>query len=1127
MLARSIEELQRYLRRLCDEGTPPEDGVLLNRFVATNDREAFELLIARHGPMVLGTARRLVDRTHDAEDVFQAVFLSLARLARTIRHGCTLPAWLHQATCRTAAKVRRKRVAGSNEPPSEPSEHVAPEARLAWQEVRQALDEELQRLPERWRSPLLLCYLSGLTRDEAAKQLGWSLGTLKRRLEEGRHALRTRLDRRGISSVGLALTVLAPEALQAEVGQALLESTLILVFSTGAVVPATISVLVLGSATAMKGLAMKSIFVLLATAVAIALGVGIDLGMAEADPPKQQVEGKKEPVNPAPKGTVAIEDDPLPAGSLLRFGTARFRHERSIVSMAVSADGKTAFVLDGLPLQGTRAFDLATGRARFTVAGEEAEEGQAIAVSPDGGTFVTKRERHLYVFDARTGNRLRAIDLPESIARGGGEPLAFTPDGKAVAATSTGKEVHLIDIESGATIRDFTIENPESNLADSFRQVGGLAFSPDGKLMATGGLDNDKGDYFARLWDVETGKELRRFMHGRSDGIRSLAFSPDAAMLATRAEDGRLRLFDMKTGKQRHILPKDGGGWKPGTVAFAPDGKTVAAGGDSIRFYDVSTGEEKRRIDRGQASSLHFTDEGKVLVAAIDEAIYRWDAATGKPLTPEGGDSAVEHIVVTPDGSRVVTRDRAGDGHIWDGTNGRHLRRFAAEWHRSVAMSPDGRLLAWPVTDPSVEFADPQNPRQIHKGSRIRLYDLAADKVVDRFPGFKGITRDLAFTDDGKRLVTVDERSDSVQIWDVESAKEERSFQTVPDALKKKAYYVRRVQLSSNGRTVALTYHQAEGEGRFGALAHLPQLVRLWDVATGKELPPLNGGDPIDRAFSPDNRFVVTRSGNFVCDIATGGPVVALPYMGIQAAAFSRDGRHLAMAVRPAGVIQVWEVATWTKRNEFKGDPDYQLRTLTFGPEGRLFCGNGDSTVLAWDTRPPRVTDSVSLADAWNALATREAGVSFQFEGRFLAAPAEAVKLFAKKIHPPEALDPERTGRLLADLGSDAFAVREAASKSLLGLDEQAIPYLEEALRNGDAAELRARARKILEQKRKAAITPDQLRQVRAVMLLELIGDGDSKQLLKKWAGGPAGARLTAEASAALKWLEVVSKAKR
>src|SRR3979411_2248968 len=134
MAVRPVEALQRYLRRLCDEAVPSEDAVLLNRFVAANDREAFELLIARHGPMVLGTALRLVDNTHDAEDVFQAVFLSLARLAKSIRQGRALPAWLHRTTCRVAARLRANRLVPSASLPQR-YESGDPGADLVWREV--------------------------------------------------------------------------------------------------------------------------------------------------------------------------------------------------------------------------------------------------------------------------------------------------------------------------------------------------------------------------------------------------------------------------------------------------------------------------------------------------------------------------------------------------------------------------------------------------------------------------------------------------------------------------------------------------------------------------------------------------------------------------------------------------------------------------------------------------------------------------------------------------------------------------------------------------------------------------------------------------------------------------------
>jgi RNA polymerase sigma factor (sigma-70 family) len=1123
MSVRTIEMLQRYLRRLCAEAVPPEDAVLLQRFVTANDRDAFELLIARYGPMVLGTARRLVGNTHDAEDVFQAVFLSLARLAKSIRRGRALPAWLHKTTCRVAAKLRANRWLPAA-PPPERYEPCDPATGLVWREVCAALDEELQRLPEPLRSPLVLCYLSGLTRDEAAKQLGWPLGTLKRRLEEGRNALRVRLARRGITSLGLALTVLTPEALQAAVLTALRDSTLRLIFSKGAVVSVTISALVLNSAGTMKGLAMKSILGLLA---AIALGVGIYAGTGQADPPKK-AEGKQGEVKPAQEEILVQRDDPLPASSMLRFGTSRFRHGIEVSTMAVSADGRLAVAVNGNYSPGaTRLFDLVSGCALYTLGGRDGSSIEAAAISPDGRTIVTKQDFSLRVRDAATGKELRKIELQRANEYIRNEWVAFTPDGKALAVTSQGSVIHLIDFESGRTIRDFSNDNSEHR---GWESVLGITFSADGKLIASGGFTTDQGTYFARLWEVATGKELRRFMHSKqSHGIPSLAFSPDAKTLATRSHDGRLRLFDVDTGKQRHTFPKDGGGRKLGTVAFAPDGRTVAAAGDSIRLYEVTTGAERLRIDRRQASHLHFTDGGQTLTAAVDGAIYRWDTTTGKALTPEAGDSAVEQVLVSANGSRVVTRGVCEDAHIWDGTTAKHLRRFqAGGWDGSMAISPDGRFLAWPVSDSGVTFADPQAPGVRFDGSRIRLYDIAADKYVDRFPAFKGAAQDVAFSEDGKKLVTAEGSGGMVCIWNVETGQEERSFPAVPEAVKKQSYSLLRTLVSPDGKTVVKTYVKHRG-----GLGQGPLLVQLWDVATGRDLPQFSGGQPVDRAFSPDGRFVVTRvwrmtpstasGGNGVCEVATGGRVAAWPdELDVRAAAFSRDGRFLATAV-PGGVIQIWEVATWTKRNEFK-DHRNQPTTVTFAPNGQLLSGSQDTTVLAWDMRPPRVAGSVTLESAWNDLAKRDDAESFQSEGRFLGTPADAVKLFAARIKPVEALDPKRVERLLADLGSNKFAVREAASKALAGLDEQATPYLEETLKSTGSAEVRARVTRILKQRRGAGITADQIRQIRAVMVLERIRDGEAKDLLKRWAGGPVGARLTTEAAAALKRLEAVSK---
>src|SRR4029077_17330022 len=109
MSDRTVQQLRRYVRQVCDDAAARQDADLLRQFVETNDDHAFEILLDRHGPMVLGTARRLVNNTADADDVFQAVFLSLARLAKTIRQAQSVSNWLYTTTCRIAARARKRK----------------------------------------------------------------------------------------------------------------------------------------------------------------------------------------------------------------------------------------------------------------------------------------------------------------------------------------------------------------------------------------------------------------------------------------------------------------------------------------------------------------------------------------------------------------------------------------------------------------------------------------------------------------------------------------------------------------------------------------------------------------------------------------------------------------------------------------------------------------------------------------------------------------------------------------------------------------------------------------------------------------------------------------------------------
>jgi RNA polymerase sigma factor (sigma-70 family) len=207
-----LKQTVQHIRRLVGGDTNAlSDRQLLGRFVASKDDAAFAALVDRHAAMVLGVCRRVLAHNQDAEDACQAAFLVLARKAGSIRKGNSLHCWLHGAAFRVASNLRRQRSRRPADPLVEP---VTISEDISWREVQRILDEELLRLPEQFRLPLLLCYLEGKTRDEAAEELDWSASTFRGRLVRGRERLRKRLEARG---VGLTAGLLA--AMVSQIGE--------------------------------------------------------------------------------------------------------------------------------------------------------------------------------------------------------------------------------------------------------------------------------------------------------------------------------------------------------------------------------------------------------------------------------------------------------------------------------------------------------------------------------------------------------------------------------------------------------------------------------------------------------------------------------------------------------------------------------------------------------------------------------------------------------------------------------------------------------------------------------------------------------------------------------------------
>jgi RNA polymerase sigma factor (sigma-70 family) len=279
MAGERLPGLINQLRRLAGRrsGCTLTDAELLGAFVARGDEASFEVLVWRHGGMVLRLCQRVLRDSHEAEDAFQATFLVFARKAGAIGKGEAVGGWLHRVACRVALRVRGRAVKRGTA--AELADDLAaPEAadELLWRDLRPVLDEEIERLPEKFRAAVVLCYLQGHTTEEAAEQLGCPKGTVQSRLARGRERLQSRLARRGLAlSAGWAVLVMSRSAGAAPPGLVCATLEAALAFAAGeaaaGLVPASVAALTEGVLHAMFLTKLK-----VATAALLALAV---LGM--------------------------------------------------------------------------------------------------------------------------------------------------------------------------------------------------------------------------------------------------------------------------------------------------------------------------------------------------------------------------------------------------------------------------------------------------------------------------------------------------------------------------------------------------------------------------------------------------------------------------------------------------------------------------------------------------------------------------------------------------------------------------------------------------------------------------------------------------------------------------------
>ncbi len=1060
------------------------DADLVRRFAGRRDPDAFAALVHRHGPMVWRVCRQLLRHTQDAEDAMQATFLVLARRAGSLARPEALAAWLHGVARRVALQARKEAVRRrERQGAPDVADDRDAETDLTCRELQRILHEELGRLGERHRAPLLLCLLEGLTQDEAARRLGWSKSTLRRRLDRARDLLRRRLDARGVTlAATLSASLVGGSGTEAGVPALALGATvragLLGVESSPARVAALAAAGLQATAPGWPKVAGALIF---------ALGLVAAAHGTRLTSPQETPSGVPRETRRSEAPRTDLYGDALPPGAVARLGTVRFRLPQGASGLALTPDDRLVVTggNDGI----VSVWDRATGRPLRSWR-SRADYIPEIALSPDGKTVAVAELAHgVSLWDVATGRQRKSLGGPEDKIYG----LAYSADGQTIYGRGGDGAVRVWRVATGEQV---------ARWPGAGTRFARIVCSADGKTLAVAHM---RGEIV--LWDTAAGRERRRLkLKGYDNVALALALSPDGRRVAAAGGDSVV-LWRADTGEEEGRIPFPK---KEGIIslAFAPDGKHLAGGeggpGDAaVRLWEWPGGKLVRTFS-GHTHTIwvvRFTSDGKQIVSSgNDHTIRLWDVASGREaLSARGHVDAVRSVAFAPDGRTLVTEDGSNRTlRLWDVATSKE--RLALGGQRqglfSAAFTPDGRGLVTGSSDSVVLFLDAETGKETrHPLTR---------------PG--GVVP-AALSPDGKKLVTLGK--DNVGVQDLSADKESQSSFPSDVRVVGALWAGERPLLLGQGETDKLT------------------TVLLRDLRSGRErgrfeTPRPARGSPgnAHAAVTPDQRLAVVSGGNSrtvrLFELGTGRErreFAAHPDAVLELA-LSSDGRTLATTCED-GRTRLWDMLGGKELAVLPAEQGHVL-SLAFSPDGRLLAtGGGDTTALLWDmaavtgrAAPKGQSLSATEQDAlWNDLASDDAQRADRAVTRLRQAPAEAVPFLAGRVRPAVGADLKPIGRLIADLDGDEFARREAASKELEKLGGAAEGALRRALAANPTPEAARRLEALIDKAGDPFASAEGRRLARALEVLEGV---EARPTLAGLAKGEADAWLTREAKAAL-----------